>query len=459
MKKLVLLLIFLVAGAAAAAPFWFGMQTEEAYRKLVAAAGKDSGVTMTLTSYERGWLDSRAKVNIGMPGVPVTVTATDTIHHGPIPIPIPFEIPDPLSLEPVLAAIDTQVDIQMAGGGAKLPLTMNTTIHLDGRLVSKIRMAPVKQKISADSSIDWQGLTGELRANSDLTQTRATITMPRLQITGAKGGMTLTNLGVSTDLRPGKSGIHVGNTSYSIGRLAVDDANTPVTLSDFGFQTDLSEAGDTLNANINIKFKEFSGGGQSFGPGALALQIRKIDAASIAKLNKVFSDLRNSKIPPDQMAGQVAGHLLPIVIAIARKAPEAEVTRLSVKTGDGEITGKAHFVLDPGDTKIEENPMLLLAAFSGEGELLIPNTVVLALTEKEIRRKLEGFKSSGTLTEAQVKRLTPEAQARIVVEALPLFADSVAQSLRLQREGKDYKITANIKRGQVLVNNQPLALH
>ena len=80
------IVLIILLGAAAAAPYWFGMQAEEAYNKALQEITRDGQVVITRQTYERGWLDSTAEATYSFGGMPVSLTVTNKIYHGPIPM-------------------------------------------------------------------------------------------------------------------------------------------------------------------------------------------------------------------------------------------------------------------------------------------------------------------------------------------------------------------------------------
>jgi len=144
-----------------------------------------------------------------------------------------------------------------------------------------------------------------------------------------------------------------------------------------------------------------------------------------------------------------------LIAALSRQAPELEITKLSFKTPQGEITGKAKFVLDGRKHIAAQNPLQLLLALSGRGELAIPAAVLKQLLTPVIRRDIESYQSSGALTPQEMAELTPQAMGEIVDRALPQYLSRNGFTRYLVEDGDLYKLTVSIRRGQLLVNGTP----
>jgi hypothetical protein len=155
------------------------------------------------------------------------------------------------------------------------------------------------------------------------------------------------------------------------------------------------------------------------------------------------------------------GKTMDLLGQLAKKSPELEITKLSFKAADGEVTGKAKFVLDGSQLDVSGNPMLMLKALSGEGEVSLPDSIVRLLAEPDVKRDIEALKASGKLSEKEIADLTPKRMAAITTQAikeLPQYKDNVVSRLRLVADGPNYKIVAALKDGQLRVNNEPLQL-
>jgi hypothetical protein len=155
------------------------------------------------------------------------------------------------------------------------------------------------------------------------------------------------------------------------------------------------------------------------------------------------------------------GKSLELLGNLAKKSPELEITKLSFKTADGEVTGKAKFVLDGSQLDVSGNPMLMLKALSGEGELSLPESLVRLLAIPDVKRDIEALKESGKLKKDEIAKLTPKRIELITQQALkelPQYKDSVISKLKLVPDGPNYKIVAALKSGQLTVNNEPLQM-
>lgn len=451
MQKSVVIILIVIAlvGAGAAAPYWFGIQAEQAYKRSMEEFTKDSQITITHQTYERGWLDSTAEATYTVSGTPVSLAATHKIHHGPIPFS------GELAFKPVLALIQSQASLALPTP-IKLPaLTAQTIIHLEGNSETHIAMAAMNSTDPSGSSIVWQGLSGDSTISADMKQVTLNVLLPLLQVNSATQKFSMAQAKIDAKLQEGASGLTTGNMSYSIAKLSGASETGTMAIDNLVLAASSTEAGGSLSANLDVKIQNFNNAVSSYGPGQIAIKIRNLDAATLVKYQNEMRALQAKKLPAEQMPSMFMGKMLELVTRLSKKAPEMEISKISLKLQDGEVSGHGKLVLDGNKTDISENPSLFLVALSGEGVLLVPKSAVRTLTELDLSRQVESLKAQGKLSEREINRLTPEKIAQISSTAAPKYMDRYAANMKLVPDGDDYKIEVSLSQGQLLVNGQP----
>ena len=449
-KTVVVIVVIILLGAGAAAPYWFGMQTEQAYNRSLEEVTKDGQVVITNQTYERGWLDSTAEATYSVNGAPISLTATHKIHHGPIP----FD--GELEFKPVLALIHSQASLNLPAP-IKLPaITGKTIVHLEGNSETHISMAAASSTDPASgSSVTWQGLSGDSTTSADMKQMTLKVLLPLLQVNSAAQKFSMTQVKIDANLQEGASGLTTGSLSYSIDKLNSVSETGTMDLNGLVLATSSSEAGGNLSANIDLKIQEFSNATSSYGPGLINIKIRNLDVATLVKYQNEMRTLQTKGLPAEQMPSMLMGKMLALVTSLSKKAPEMEITKISFKMPDGEVSGHGKLVLDGSKTDIGENPGLLLMALSGEGVLLVPKSAIRTLTELDLNRQVESLKAQGKLSEKEIKKLTPQKVSEISSGAASKYMDRYAANMKLVPDGDNYKAEFSLSQGQLLVNGQP----
>ena len=467
MKKIFTFLMVVVAVlivAVAALPYWFGMQAEDAYNAMLQKLAAGGELTVTNNNFQRGWFESTADTTFGITDLPgASLSVLHRVSHGPLPLDEDFQP------QPLLARLKSQISISLPGGMVKLPpMNGKTSVYLAGNSVTRLEMEPYKKAApkageAEPFELEWKGLSGEFALSADYKNLKGEMNAPLLQFAFKNGSFNMNKLQLSVDTQESPSGLDTGSMAFSVDKLRMDDKAKAEQISIDGLRlsTSTQEAGGSVNSSLTFQFRGLEAGGSKQGAGQIGMQLRKLDVATLVKFQKEVRELRKQKLPPEQVNMMVMGKTMELLGQLAKKSPELEITKLSFKAEDGEVTGRAKFVLDGSQLDVSGNPMLMLKALSGEGEISLPDSIVRLLAEPDVRRDVEALKSSGKLSEKEIAKLTPKRMAAITTQAisdLPQYKDNVIARLRLVKEGANYRIVAALKDGQLRVNNEPLQL-
>lgn len=457
--RLVWLLASLAVLALGAAPFWFGFEAEKTHARWALALAEEHGLRLSEMAYERGWLASTASYTLALPNLPLQMNVRHTIQHGPVVLERLLADPATL-LQPVRAAVRSEMTLGVAGVAAKdnplarlPPLTADTVIGIQGDGVSTLAMMPMKNTLADGASVEFKGFEGRIEFDTQWTAVRTELAVPALLLKDAKKTVSFGRMTANADLRAGTSGYFLGTMSLSMDQAAAPEQG--ILFAGLRLSSTTREAGKLINASVQYQLRELKLHEETYGPASATLELRKLDAATLMKLQKTMNAAQKPGAPPQQTALMAMGNLLNLVGALAKTAPELEITKLSVRTPAGEITGRAKFVLDGSKIDVAANPMLLVNAFGGEAELTVPAGVMETLARKQAHLELEQLKASGRLNAGEMAGLTPQKVSAILDQALPARTRALAARMQLVRQGTDYQIKAGVRRGQLLVNGQP----
>lgn len=467
MKKIFTIFIVVVVVvilAAAALPYWFGMQAEDAHNAMLQKISEGGELTITNSSFQRGWFESTADATFAITDLPgASLSVLHRVSHGPLPLDEDFQ---PM---PLLARLKSQISISLPGGVVKLPpMNGKTTVYLAGNSVTRLEMEPYKKAApkageTEPFELEWKGLNGEFALSADYRNIKGDMNAPLLQFAFKNGSFSMNKLQLSIDTQESTSGLDTGSMAFGVDKFSMDDKTKgeQINIEGLRLSTSTQEAAGNVNSTLTFQFRGLEAGGSRQGAGQIGMQLRKLDVATLVKFQKEVRELRKQKLPPEQVNMMVMGKTMELLGQLAKKSPELEITRLSFKAEDGEVTGRAKFVLDGSQLDVSGNPMLMLKALSGEGEINLPDSIVRLLAEPDVRRDIEALKSSGKLSEKEIAKLTPKRLAAITTQALrdlPQYKDNVITRLRLVKDGPNYRIVAALKDGQLRVNNEPLQL-
>lgn len=442
---LIVVVLLLLVGALAGLPYWFGMQAETAYNEVVQriTKAKDGEVGIGQSQYERGWFSSTAEMTLASNSFPISVAIVSKIHHGPFP-----QIEN-LSFEPMMAFIKSQISIPDFKGLP--PIDGQTVIAFDGASRTLVALPAHK----TPWGVEWKAISGEIAVSADRKKSKSSFVAPEISMTTPFGKPTITKLAINVDEQEHGSGAGLVDFSMTIDKLGMGGDKPGYGMDGLrvSVKNDIG-GGNLLNINFNTDVRAFRDGDASHGPGALAAQLRKLDMAALSAYQTQMRELKKQK-NPEKTAMASMGKFMELLASLAKKAPEFELSKFSLKTGDGEITGKAKFVLNGGDLNLVENPALFVTALQGDAEFKLPAGVVKQRAEMAIRNRLEVYKLEGKLSAVEAERLTPERMTAIVEQALPKEMQTTAEALWLVSDGPDYKFTLAFQQGRLTINDKP----
>jgi uncharacterized protein YdgA (DUF945 family) len=452
-------LVLLLTAALVGLPFWLGMEAEKTYQTLLERASRSSGFQVKAKTYERGWFRSTAETLISYPGLPLEFTAAHKIDHGPFPLKRWLQ--GEFSLTPIQARIESEIRVAATGQGAMAalpPLTTDLTIglHGDGRL--RIKLPPTHTKGADGVSFDWRGVAGDIDFDREWKQFRTELQSPGFAVntTADKSAeVSVSNITFRSNLREGVAGYLFGDNALAIGQMNFQSPAAHVTMQEMEIAASTRAAGESVNMVLDYKIRAIDIATEHYGPSQVTVELRKLDVATLMKFRNEMEAIHRKDLPPAQASLMTLGKSMELIGALAKKAPELEITRMSFKTAQGELQGKGKLVLDGSKVNIAENPMLVLTALSGNFELSIPPGMVRQILAPLILSDIESYRQAGSLSARERANLDPATMAKVVDQALPLYLAQNPFTRNLVLEKDMYKLRASIRRGQLLVNDTP----
>jgi uncharacterized protein YdgA (DUF945 family) len=453
------IVLILIVAAAAALPFWFGMETEKAYNNIVQELS--SGTAISSQRYDRGWLSSTAETTMALSGSPLTVSMVHRISHGPLPID--RILGGDISLTPAMAFVDSEVKLVPKKGSSAAWLTeftrrmaalnARTIVDLNGNAETTLKLPPSRSRGKTGVAFNSRGLSGTIGFHEGGQRVNIEVRAPGLSFSSDKGEFSLKNLIYRFNSSAGMAGYMFGNSTLQLAEVS---AGPGFELKGLRLTTRSKPSGPNLTATVDYRVQAIKSGADEHGPGQLTLVLRKLDAKALQRFNQQYNQISKRGLPQQQASMMAAAEMMKLIAALSKKAPELEVTKLSFKTKEGELTGDAKIVLDGSDLDIAANPFLALRALRGEGQLSIPPSMVKAILTPTIMQDVKGFERTGALSTREAAKLTPAVMARIVDEAYPSYLSRNSFTKMLVRRGPVYRISASFRDGELRVNGKPL---
>jgi len=374
MKKLLApVLLLIVTGVGVA---WYALaaslRAEREYTAFVhALADGDSSSRVLDSSFERGWLGSRAETSIEVAGgaglafrsFVTALGATDvrervgihmvhSIDHGPLPL---WEwIAGGMHGAPILARIhstveiDNEAQLELAEAVGKLPpVEALTVLRAGGQATAQLSVASQRLRARGEGftrEARFLGATGELELRDGYRYLSGTLQSPGFEGRGLERAVELRDVTFDFEL-PG-SELPVGRMGIEIGALRVAPAQGAggVALEDVAIEPSGRLAGGRLEADLLLRVRSLALGAESFGPVNAALDLRDLDAAAFRRLRRAGLRLQDGRSDPAATA-VAAGELAEALPVLLDRGPRAELRELHLGTPAGPVAARGSLAL------------------------------------------------------------------------------------------------------------------
>jgi uncharacterized protein YdgA (DUF945 family) len=209
-------------------------------------------------------------------------------------------------------------------------------------------------------------------------------------------------------------------------------------------------AGDTVDCRLGMKLEKAGVENVPYGPADFRLDLRKLDAASLMKIQQVGKETmeQQAKGADEIFNAMAVTRVVSILTTMLKKSPEIEISQLSFVTGEGNFAGKMKIVFDGNATYSLDHPLTLLSALSAQAE---------ATAKDQLIEKI--------LTEVYMKDLSSEDDETDKTALQKQAADMVQETLKnLMKEkiilkvNEEYKSSAKYEKGQLTLNDLKIPL-
>lgn len=489
MKKgviIVVVLLLVVIGLWGGATYWFGVKTEQQYQMLLQKASQSRHLKFVNESYQRGFLSSKARSIMQIqssPGVtpddqPIKITLEHTITHGPFPIINSAQ--GDSQFKPLMAVFDTKIvfapetQAQFKEVLAQVPelgsIRDQTTLYLDGNGEEKFVVPPFKRSFGGEDkvAVDWKGLTLQVNFTSDLKGFKGTLNVPGVDVVGKDINLKVREVKSDFNMKEGLGDLSLGDASLSLSDLEFveteEERPTTFYLRGVNVHTSNKAAGDNINSLLAIRTDQMKLEDIQYGPGVFELEFRNLDAASIAKLQKM---LREVDAQPQQQQSEEAAEMLSlakygeILAGLLRKSPEIEITKFDVKTTEGDFTAKAKVSFDGTKAGPDFNILALANAISAQADCKVGERLLRRLLSVTTKDNIiaEMKEKSGDDDSELDSELPDEKELNALVSsAVEEQLKGLMQQGLLQKADGEYRSSASYKAGQIVLNGRPISL-
>ncbi|UPQ82892.1 YdgA family protein [Pseudomonas knackmussii] len=326
MKKLALAVAIPLA-LVGAATYYTSTQVESIARDAVEQAnvklrqmntGADADASLTLLSFERGFLSSAARYQIDInvrddegETRQYALVLQDRLEHGPFPVsrlahgqlmPVAAQSHFKLERTPL-----TQNLFDAASG--EVPLVGDVTIGYDGSQRGDLRSAALDLQ-NEDGTVRVAAGTLTFDVTKDANAVRIDGKLPEVDInlqrrdSGKPVHVNLRGIGLSADKQDYASGLGQGPSSFTLERMEIQTGDSPaMVIQKASLDEQLSRGSRGLDQTIAYRVGEVNLQGQTFRNFALAFSLRNLEEASLkALVDSYEAILESSPAPQDAVA-------------------------------------------------------------------------------------------------------------------------------------------------------------
>ena len=238
--------------------------------------------TLSLLSYQRGWLTSQARYRLTLTpdagtqqtsGIPTAFDIDATLAHGPWPLARLREA----ALAPVLARAIAQPVQQAAWqpwfavSGGVAPLTVTADLAYTGTVSFQANLAAIQirqpegQLTTSGARITGQATPGlqQLQLQGQLAEARVVSRLPTPDGGTAPTELRLTNVHWHSQQQRGLYGLYPGDAELRVGRLEIDTRDDqgqplPVVAHQYQMRVDLTENAPYVSGLLDYRVDQVS---------------------------------------------------------------------------------------------------------------------------------------------------------------------------------------------------------
>ena len=468
MKKVILVLVLLIAVAVLALPPVLGGMTQSTFEEQIAKFDENPVFALTVSSYERGWLTSTAEVAISLDeayvsrmtaNAPVeddfgamiaseSISVGVDISHGPVT----FTDGMYFGLSKIHASLDgSDANIAMITD----ELGIDYLAELDGRVsytgtFSFTSNIPAIDYIDENGQIRFSGLTLDgVNRGSELSIDALTELLS-IDV----GGVTTNfeNIGFTSRSTPVNSLLWVGDFDGWVESMSFFnqlDPNASMSMSGIGISAaaELDDTGELFDAHITYAVDTMSVPAEEIEVTDSEITVR-FGNLSVESVTDYYETMLSIDLEDPTMAAKV---LPGIALEILRRNPTFALDPVAFTLNGDSMLASLSIRTINGDQSIDfSNPMMMLGMFEASASITAAKSLVEQLAAQAAAEQMSGL-DDGSLPPGQDVESMAQAQVDL------LIATFLGQGY-IEDDGENYTSEIEYANGEVRVNGMPLPL-
>lgn len=441
-KRIAVALLAAVLGVAAALPYGFGLQTEQAYNEFLDDLERRGDWRVSERRYHRGWLESQATSALQSRDRPLRVMLNHRVGHGPFPLDGFLERVK--SVAPVSGIVASRARVSYGEGAQTValaePLEVQSVVDLRGNVSSRLRLAAATLDAAEGVRVSWEPLRASLTWNAASGAVVGRYGAPAVAIETAYARVSTGPLAADFRVGPADASTELSLDVEDIDVQPLQSGAAAIAARRLDFVSTTSEAQGELAFEIEARVDSLGIGAARYGSGTLVLRLDGLDARAVTAM-------RGS-----DGVGAAAAPALALMRAVTQGEPRLQA-HLDLLTDAGRIEGSGDVTID--DSRAGTlNPIALLAAIRVQASASFPATIARAVLERRVRDGLSELRAEGKLPQ-----MTPEQESEVVAAAVAERLRGLVQSNKLVAGTDDrYSVAASLQGGAFSLNGVPATL-
>jgi uncharacterized protein YdgA (DUF945 family) len=378
-----------------------------------------------------------------------------TLIHGPIPFGELLRGRIPTSFALAIVETDYRPEFSERSpwkeGLDGRPLVRFLTTIQSGGWIKTVVESPAIHLETAAGEIAWEGIHGTTITTRDFETSSGLIEAPSLEMRQGGEVLRMKAAALEFDYETTANGLLEGAFVASLAELSI--ANGPAggfLLRNGSFHTmnDEDLAFDTYEMRVGASFDELMADGDRFGPGAVEVALRNLQASALRELGDQLEALAEQRQGHEEVEFAPLNARLDALPKLVALSPEIVLTRFELVSEDGAFAGTARIGIDAEKAQALPLPLSLPLAVEADASIFVPATMFHQLAEAYL---MSASGDDGPIPPNQTRQ-DLKAQAALSRSEL---VNSILDAGYVVREGNGYRIRVRLRDGQLLLNGRP----
>ena len=445
---IVLLLIMLLAS-----PIAMGFLFKDTYHQMLDEVSESTQLNVTIISFDRGLYSSDVLLEVSAPDMPMNFQFREEIVHGPVYLGLINQGKMPFVMGVVKGEMIVPQQFQAQANtffGGRPPLQYQQIVDFSNVARYQAYVPAINVQLPDESGLIQVSSSGLLMNgifNLNDKTSSGDLNMPSFSISGQGGEANASDLKFNFSIRPGDTGLLMGDSNISLKRLEIQPpGKDQVALHDFRISGLNSEVGRLVNSSVRLQAREVYASNDRFGPITFVMTMNGLNADALLKIQAMQKDVaakQQQGIPQEQINAMIAGEMMGLVPDLIKQA-DIKINPLKVESELGVMETTLSFSVEGLDSNAPADPFFLLGALNLDVDMNVDEALMKQIIEWQIQADDGRLASNGEPPAADAEK--------------PM-SDRVAGNLKQMQSGNWLRLEEGVYRTQLSMHQGQLVLN